>query len=228
MSMTSPRGPTLSPASSQCRHRAHPSAAFNSPVVQTRLSASSDLDLDRALESLSLLLLPGVGLCSHDTTAPVASVFLVFAGVALVDGADQLAQLGFVLTLDLGQGQDRGGLLVDNRAEAGFALDDGIGDAHLAAERGEEDNQFNGVHVVRDQDQRRFLRFNQTDHVVETVFDGVRFLWHPVRHGSMLPGRLEGPAYLRNILLLLALLDGGGLLVQTLLLLGLGLRAVLV
>jgi hypothetical protein len=41
-------------------------------------------------------------------------------------------------------------LLVDERAEAGLALDDGVGNALLAAERGEPHHQLDGVHVVGD------------------------------------------------------------------------------
>lgn len=99
-------------------------------------------------------------------------------------------------------------LLVDDGTETGLALDDGIRDTHLAAESGQENDQLNGVDVVRDEDQGSLLVLNQADDVVETVLDGVRLLG--------------------DILLLLALLDGSSLLEQTLLLLGLGLRAVLV
>lgn len=99
-------------------------------------------------------------------------------------------------------------LLVDDRTQTGLALDNGIGDTHLAAESGQEDNQLNGVNVVGDENQRGLLVLNETDDVVQTVLDVVGLLG--------------------DILLLLALGDGGGLGVQTLLLLGLGLRAVLV
>jgi hypothetical protein len=97
---------------------------------------------------------------------------------------------------------------VDNSSETSLALDDGVGNTHLAAESGEEDNQLNGVDVVSNQDQGGLLVLNETDNVVETVLDGVGLLG--------------------DILLLLALGDGGGLLEQTLLLLNLGLGAVLV
>jgi len=97
---------------------------------------------------------------------------------------------------------------VDDGAESGLALDDGIGDAHLAAESGKEDNQLNGVDIVGDEDEGSLLVLNQANNVVETVLDNVGLLG--------------------DILLLLALLDGGGLLEETLLLLGLGLRPVLV
>lgn len=96
---------------------------------------------------------------------------------------------------------------MDNGTETGLALDDGVGDTHLAAESGEEDNQLNGVNVVSNQDEGSLLVLNEADDVVETVLDVVGLLG--------------------DVLLLLALGDGGGLLDETLLLLGLGLRAVL-
>lgn len=99
-------------------------------------------------------------------------------------------------------------LLVDDSAESRLALDDGVGDAHLAAESGQEDDELNGVDIVGDQDERGLLVLNQANHVVETVLDDVGLL--------------------ADVLLLLALLDGGSLLEETLLLLRLGLGAVLV
>ena len=97
---------------------------------------------------------------------------------------------------------------MDDSAESGLALDDGIGDTHLAAEGGEEDDELNRVDIVGDKDERSLLVLDKANNVVETVLDSVRLLG--------------------NVLLLLALLDGGGLLEETLLLLDLGLRAVLV
>lgn len=97
---------------------------------------------------------------------------------------------------------------MDNRAETGLALDDGVRDTHLLAQRRQEDDQLDGVDVVRDQDKRSLLVLNQADDVVQAVLDSVGLL--------------------ADVFLLLALLDGGGLLQQTLLLLGLGLRAILV
>jgi len=97
---------------------------------------------------------------------------------------------------------------VDDGTETSLALDDGVGDAHLAAERRKEDDELNGVDVVGDEDKRSLLVLDEANNVVETVLDGVGLL--------------------ADVLLLLALLDGGGLLEETLLLLGLGLRSVLV
>lgn len=97
---------------------------------------------------------------------------------------------------------------MDDCSETSLALDDGVGNTHLAAESGEEHNQLNRVDIVSDKDKRGLLVLNETNDVVETVFDSIGLLG--------------------DILLLLALSDGGGLLVETLLLLSLGLRAVLV
>ena len=98
-------------------------------------------------------------------------------------------------------------LLVDNRSQPGLALDDGVWDTHLPAESRQEDNELDWIDVIGDQDQAGLLVLDQANDVVETVLDGV---W-----------------LLADILLLLALGDGGGLLEQALLLLGLSFRAVL-
>lgn len=97
---------------------------------------------------------------------------------------------------------------MDDSAETGLALDDGVRDTHLLAEGRKEDDELNGVNIVGDEDKRSLLVLDQTNNVVETVLGSVGLLG--------------------DILLLLALLDGGGLLEETLLLLGLGLRAILV
>lgn len=151
---------------------------------------------------------------------------LVLLHVALLDGLDELGKLRLVLGADLSDGDDGGGLnallvdvkydsgkastylLVDDSAETGLALDNGVGDTHLAAEGGEEDDKLNGVNIIGDEDESGLLGLDEGDNVVETVLDDVGLL--------------------ADVLLLLALGDGGGLLGKTLLLVGLGLRAVLV
>lgn len=99
-------------------------------------------------------------------------------------------------------------LLVDDRSETGLALDDAVWNAHLAAKGGQVNNQLNGVNIVGNNNQTGFLVLDQTNNMVETVFDNIGLLG--------------------NILLLLSVLDGLGLFEETLLLLSLSLRAVLV
>lgn len=106
----------------------------------------------------------------------MSSAFFVLLTKAFVDGAHQLAQLGFILALDFGQSKYGSGLLVHDGSEASLALDDGVGHPHLAAKRGEENHQLDRVDVVRYQNQGSFLGFDESDNVVEAVFHGVGFL----------------------------------------------------
>lgn len=71
----------------------------------------ASLDLDGRLDGLALLLLAIVGLGTHDTTTPVTTVLLVLVRVTLLDGRDELRELGVVLGADLGQSNDGGGLI---------------------------------------------------------------------------------------------------------------------
>ncbi len=48
----------------------------------------------------------------------------------------------------------------DNTSEASLVLDDAVGDAHLAAESGQEDDQLDGIYVIGDQDQLGLLLLN--------------------------------------------------------------------
>lgn len=95
-------------------------------MTRTPDMSCNSLDLDSALQSLALLLLPGVGLGAHDATTPVTPAFLVLVRVTLLDGRDQLAELALVLAPDLGESQNGGGLLVNDGAETCLALDDGV------------------------------------------------------------------------------------------------------
>lgn len=97
---------------------------------------------------------------------------------------------------------------MDDSSETGLALYNGVWYTHLTAESGKEDDELNWVNIVGNEYELGLLGLDEGNDVVETVLDRV---W-----------------LLRDVLLLLALSDGGGLLVQTLLLLDLGLRAVLV
>jgi hypothetical protein len=60
---------------------------------------------------------------------------------------------------------------VDNRAETSLALDDDVGDTHLAAESRKEDNELNGVNIVGDDDESSLLGLDEGDDVIETVLD---------------------------------------------------------
>lgn len=166
------------------------------------------LDLGSSLKSLLLLDDLHLSLGTHDTTTPLSAGLVVLLKVTVLDSGDELGELVLVLGADLGDGEDSSGLLVDDRSETGLALDNGVRDTHLLAKRREEDDELDGLDIVGDKDERSLLVLNEANNVVETILDSVGLLG--------------------NILLLLTLLDGGSLLEETLLLLGLGLRSVLV
>ena len=97
---------------------------------------------------------------------------------------------------------------MNNGTKTSLALDNGVRDTHLTAEGGEENDQLNRIDVMSDQNQRSLLVLHQADNVVQTVLDIVGLLAH--------------------VLFLLAIGHSGSLLVQTLLLLDLGLGTVFV
>lgn len=134
--------------------------------------------------------------------------FLVLIGVSVFDGGDQLGQFTLVLGSDLGQSENSSSLLVNDRAKSGLTLDDRVWNTHLLAESWKEDNQLNWINIIWNQDQSSLLVLDETDDVVKTILDSV---W-----------------LLGDVLLLLSILNGGGLLYKTLLLLGLALWAVFI
>ena len=63
-----------------------------------------------------------------------------------------------------------------NSSKTSLTLHDDVGNPHLAAQGGEEDDELDGVHVVRDDDEGGFLGLDEGDDVVEAVFDEEGFL----------------------------------------------------
>ena len=91
-------------------------------------------------------------------------------------GADEGGELALVLAVDVLEGHNGGGLLVDDRTETGLALDDDVWVTHLAAEGGEEDDELDGVDIVGDDDERCLLGLDEGDAVVQAVLDEVGLL----------------------------------------------------
>ena len=55
--------------------------------------------------------------------------------------------------LDIGESNDRGGLLVHDGAKTRASLDDAVGDAHLLAERWEPHDELDRIDIVGDDDE---------------------------------------------------------------------------
>lgn len=105
-------------------------------------------------------------------------------------GRDEGGELALILRLDLLDGEDGGSLLVDDCAETGLTLDDDVGDTHLAAESGEEDDELDGVNIVGDDDESSLLGLDEGNTVVETVLGekGLLVLYVQTRIGMGIDG----------------------------------------
>lgn len=119
--------------------------------------------------------------------------------------ADKGSELTLILALHVLEREDSSSLLVHDSAKTSLALNDNVGDTHLAAKGREEDNELDGVNVMCDDNERGLLRFDEGNAVVKTVL-GIEGL-------LVLSGRLLFSGSLGESL-------------KTLLLLSLGLRAV--
>ena len=86
-------------------------------------------------------------------------------------GTDKGGKLTLVLALDVLDAEDSSGLLVNDRAETSLALDDDVGDTHLAAESREENNELDGVNIVSDDNEGSLLGLYEGNSVVQTVLD---------------------------------------------------------
>lgn len=52
-----------------------------------------------------------------------------------------------------------------------LSLDDAVGDAHLAAQSGQPDDEFDGGHVVRDHHEGSLLLLDKGGHVLKPELD---------------------------------------------------------
>lgn len=89
---------------------------------------------------------------------------------------------------------------MNHSAQSRLSLDDRIRHPHLSAQRRQEDDQLNRIHIIRDQHQPRFLILHQPNDMVKPILDRIRLL--------------------ADIFLLLSLRDSSRLFQQTFLLLG--------
>jgi hypothetical protein len=108
-------------------------------------------------------------LVATDTTAPMPAGVLVLVEVVGLGGGDEVGESLRVLGSDIGDSDNGRGLLAGDETETCLALDNHVGDAHLSAEGGEEDDELDGVDVVGNDDELGLLGLDEGDDVVETV-----------------------------------------------------------
>ena len=88
---------------------------------------------------------------------------------------------------------------MNKSTDRSLGLDNDVGDAHFAAEGGQEDDELDGVNVGGDDDKAGLLGLNQGDAVVETVLDeaaqvtrGLNVLANAEVAGALLKERVLG------------------------------------
>ena len=95
--------------------------------------------------------------------------FGMYSQIGLRSG-NEGGELAIVLTANLLDGDDGCRLLVDDRSEASLSLDDHVRDAHFSTESRKVNDEFNGVDIMRDNDERSLLGLDQSNDVVEAKF----------------------------------------------------------
>ena len=109
-----------------------------------------------------------LGALRHYLSTPWLSDFFgTFVEVG-VDWFNQFAQSRSVFSIDIGQSNTRTVLEANKSSESGFTLDNGVWDAHSAAEGWKEENDFNWVNIVSDYDQLSTLLFDLSGNTVDT------------------------------------------------------------
>jgi len=91
-------------------------------------------------------------LVATETSTPLTTLLIVLVSEVGLGSADECRKFTLVLALHLLDSDDSRGLLVHHCAETSLAFDDDVGDTHLATKSRKEDNELDGVDIVRDDD----------------------------------------------------------------------------
>merc|ERR1712241_926586 len=159
----------------------------------------------------------GGRLASKTSTSPVFPDLVTTLVEVSLDGLHEFVERAAVVGLDRSKSETSAGLPSSDTSKPSLVLDDAVGDSHLAAQGGQEQNELNGVDVVGDDDELSFLLLDEPGHVVDSLTD----------HGSALGGSIllsSGTSFsASNQPLLLSLAGLGAVLVHKLEQLGGGL-----
>lgn len=107
---------------------------------------------------------------SHDATSPLAAECLVLVELLheLVAEGSKILEIFLV---DLSECEARGRLLVHNLTEGSLSAHKAEGNFLLAAEGGQVDNRFDGVHIVSNHNELCLVLLDESGHVRETKLD---------------------------------------------------------
>lgn len=88
-----------------------------------------------------------------------------------LESSSELLKLGNVVLLDISDSNARGGLLVDEETKTSLALDNAERNVELTAESREEDDEFNGVNIMSNDNELSLAGLNEVSNVVKTLLD---------------------------------------------------------
>jgi hypothetical protein len=88
-----------------------------------------------------------------------------------LDSRHNVSKLRLVSVLDFSEGKGGGSLLVNKSSKTSLALNNAVGNIHLAAQSGQVKNKFNGVNIISNDNELSLLGFDQGNNVVQTVLD---------------------------------------------------------
>jgi len=98
-------------------------------------------------------------------------MLIVFLGKVGLGSTNNSLEITVILALDILEGKDSRGLLVDDGTKTGFTLDNNVGDTHLATEGRQENDEFDRVNIMSDDDEVGLLGLDKSDNMVETKLD---------------------------------------------------------
>lgn len=116
---------------------------------------------------LGTLLKLGLSLQSHDSTSPLTEKFSVLVELFVTQILEDL-ELRLVLLVDLGEGNDGSGLLVDKSSETGLVLHNEEGDLHLTAEGRKPEDKLDGVNIACDKNKGSLLLLNKGGNMLQS------------------------------------------------------------
>jgi hypothetical protein len=119
-------------------------------------------------ESLLLLGLDVLGLLTHNTATPGSpdiDVIIVLRSEVLGESLE----LGLVLLLDSGEGNNSAVLLTNQGTETSLGLENAEWNILLPAESGEPDNELNWVNIMSNDNQLSLLVLNGGSDLMETI-----------------------------------------------------------
>jgi len=107
---------------------------------------------------------------SHDTTSPDSAELIVVVVLAL-ECLGHTIEVSQVFLANFGDSNACGGLQVAKFSKVGFSTKETVGDTLLSAKSWEEDDHFDWVNVVSNDDELGLVFFHKRGHMVESKLE---------------------------------------------------------